>query len=172
MDPGDPPEYDTFAEATAEVDSAESIAVGATDSAVEHHAVASVGEVSDLVSVAVDEAASASSDPVATQVVVDNDLVPDSHAANNDHGPAHVDSTTDSDVLSSVAAESGRDATASGSESDGSVASGEASDHHAGSHAADGGSGITEAVGAPATGTATDGAVVRPDAGSTETVTG
>ena len=167
MDPGDPPEYDTFAEATAEVDSAESIAVGATDSAVEHHAVASVGEVSDLVSVAVDEAASASSDPVATQVVVDNDLVPDSHAANNDHGPAHVDSTTDSDVLSSVAAESGRDATASGSESDGSVASGEASDHHAGSHAADGGSGITEAAGAPATGTATDGADARPDAGST-----
>ena len=172
MDPGDPPEYDTFAEASADLDTAESIAIGATDSAVEHHAISSVGEVSDLVSVAVDEAASASSNPLATRVVVDNDLVPDSHAVNNDHGPAHGYLTTDSDVLSLVAAESGRDATASGSEPGGSVASAEASGHHPASHAADGGSGITEAVGAAATGSATDGADARPDARATEALRG
>ena len=173
MDPGDPPEYEAYAEAPTEAVTGESVAVEATVSSADHHAVASVDEASDLTPVAGDEAATVSSDVVAAHVVAEDAAVPDPHAADDDHGLAPVDSITHADVAGSGAAESARDSSDAVSDSDDPTASVEASGHHQpASHTADHGAVSDEADGATGAGSGHDGAEARPDGQATEAPTG
>ena len=173
MDPGDPPEYETYVEAASEPVAGEGVAVEATVSSADHHAVASVDEASDLTPVAGDEAATVSSDVVAAHVVAEVAAVPDPHAADDDHGLAPVDSITHADVAGSGAAESGRDSSDAVSDSDDPMASVEASGHHQpASHTADHGAVSDEADGATGAGSGPDGAAARPQGQATEAPTG
>ena len=172
MDPGDPPEYEAYAEAPTEAVTGESVAVEATVSSADHHAVASVDEASDLTPVAGDEAATVSSDVVAAHVVAEDSAVPDPHAADDDHGPP-VDSITHVDVSGSGAADSGRDSSDAVSDSDDPTASVEASGHHQpASHTTDHGAVSAEADGATAPGSGPDGAEARPKGQATDAPTG
>ena len=172
MDPGDPPEYEAYAEAPTEAVTGESVAVEATVSSADHHAVASVDEASDLTPVAGDEAATVVSDVVGAHVVAEDAAVPDPHASNDDHGLAPVDSNTHVDVSGSGAAESGRDTSDAVNDSDDPTASVDALGHHPASHTTDHGAVSAEADGATGAESGHDGAEVRPQGQATEAPTG
>ena len=172
MDPGDPPEYETYVEAVSEVGASVSVAVEAPVLLADHHAGAPVGEASDPAFVAADEGALVSTD-VAAHVVAEDAAVPDSHAADGHLRPVHVDSTLDAGLVISGAAVSGREATDAVSDSDASSAAAEAEgQHHPASHTPDDGAGSAEVDGATVAGPGTDGAGERPDGLATVAPTG